>query len=122
MCQCHNIVPRPQMHIAPQILAGLHGAGWHAGVLQETHDLVWGTLAGTRRYEGIQCVVREPALSRSRKARIIRQSCMTNEPGEGTPVRICRAAHDTPGIMPQTGIAALWDTVGLATEIGRAHV
>ena len=46
MFQRHNIVPCPQMHIAPQILAGLHGTGWHAGVLQETHGLVWGTLAG----------------------------------------------------------------------------
>ena len=118
MFQRHNIVPRPQMHIAPQILAGLHGTGWHAGVLQETHGLVWGTLAGPGTDEGIQRVVLEPALSRCRKARIVRQGCITNEPGEGTPVRIRGAAYDAPGIMPQAGIAALRDTVGVAIAAG----
>ena len=70
------------------------------------------------RDEGIQRVVLEPALSRCRKARIIRQSCLTNEPGEGTPVRIRGAAHDAPGIMPQAGIAALRHAVGIAIAAG----
>ena len=70
------------------------------------------------RDEGIQRVVLEPALSRRRKACIVRQSCITNEPGEGTPVRIRGAAHDAPGIMPQAGIAALRDTVGVAIAAG----
>src|SRR5712691_10576152 len=68
MFQRHNIVPRPQMHIAPQILTGLHGTGWHADVLQETHGLVWGTLASPGHDEGIQRVVLEPASRRRRKA------------------------------------------------------
>ena len=62
------------MYIAPQILTCLHGTGWHTGLLHEAHGLVWCTLAGPGSDEGIQCVMLEPALSRRRKARIVRQS------------------------------------------------
>src|SRR5262245_12584875 len=43
---------------------------------------------------------------------------MSNEPGKGTPVRICGAAQNTPGIMPQAGIATLRDIVGIAIAAG----
>src|SRR5262245_61528326 len=118
MCQRHNRVSRPQMHIAPQILAGLHSTGWHTGILQETHSLVRGTLASPGSDEGIQRVVLEPALSRCRKAPIVRQSSITDEPGEGTPVRLRGAADDAPGIMPQAGIATLRHTVWIAIAAG----
>src|SRR5215471_3351340 len=118
MCQRHNRVSRPQMHIAPQILASLHSTGWHTGILQETHGLVWGTLAGPGSNEGIQRVVLEPALSRYRKAPIVRQRAITDEPGEGTPVCICGAAYDAPGIIPQAGIAALRHIVWIAIAAG----
>src|SRR5262245_58083418 len=88
------------MHIAPQILPCLYSAGWHAGVLQEPHGLVWRMLPGPDADESIQGVVLWPAISRRRKARIVRQGRLTNEPGEGTPVRIGGTAHDAPGIMP----------------------
>src|SRR5262249_19097620 len=67
---------------------------------------------------GIQRVVLGPALSRRRKACLVRQRCITHEPGEGTPVRVRGAAYDAPGIMPQAGIAALRDTVGIAIAAG----
>src|SRR5439155_8869380 len=118
MFQRHHIAPRPQMHIAPQILTGLHGTGRHADVLQETHGLGWGTLASPGSDAGIQRVVLEPASRRRRKACIVHQSCITNELGEGTPVRIRGAAYDAPGIMSQAGIAALRDTIGVAIAPG----
>src|SRR5499427_1171974 len=118
MFQGHNGVSRPQMHIAPQSLASLHRTGWHTGILQETHGLVWGTLAGPGSDEGIQRVVLEPALSRCRQAPIVRQSPITDEPGEGTPVRLRGAAYDAPGIIPQAGIATLRHTVWIAIAAG----
>jgi hypothetical protein len=60
------------MHITPQILTGLHGTGGHASVLQETHGLVWGTLAGPGSDAGIQRIVLEPACRRRREACIVR--------------------------------------------------
>jgi len=81
-----------------------------------------GSLTGPGSNEDIQRVVLEPALSRRRKACIVRQSCITNEPGEGTPGRVRGAAYDAPGILSQAGIASpaghYWDRdcpLGVAT-------
>jgi hypothetical protein len=88
------------MYVAPQIFTCLYGTGWHTGLLHEPHGLVRCVLASPGSDEGIKCVVLEPALSRRRKARIVRQSCVSKESGESTPVRIRRTANDAPGIMP----------------------